>query len=660
MILSNLGALLDSRFEQTQEPRTLHEAIRYHRDSVAVTPPDHSERGKHLSNLAISLLLQARLTGEDPILDEASLVSRQALDLLPTGDPGRAQTLLVLGAAHERRFEQTGNAESLSEGSTAFREAAEDSTAPAQIRISAGRDGGRLAASAGSVDDAVAAYGTAVQLIDEAAWIGIGREDQERLLSQLAGLPMDAAAMAIEAGHLEYAVELLEQGRGVLLARQLEMPAQHAALQERAPDLAERLAELQQALNTPTSSDLIPEDDQPRGTRAALSISGQRNDLARQRDSLIRQIRSQSNLADIVAPPRFSRLREAAAQGPVVILNVSTYRCDALIVSPDEVRLIPLPDLNADEVNERTKALFEAVETSFRDVTPILGWLWDSIVQPIFSGIGITSRPSAGQQFPHLWWCPTGAAVFLPLHAAGHYPDGSLGPDTALDLATSSYTPTLRTLIQLRERHSEPASPENGPLIIAMPRTPGAPDLPDAEKETEDLASRFPSNTHLSGSAATYVTVTEAMRHHPWAHFSCHGAQNLTAPSHGKLLLHDQPLTIQQIMNLHLTDASFAFLSACETYRGGTGIPDEGVTLASALQLAGYQHVIATLWQISGLTAAEISGRVYDQTVRNDNGTTLIAVGSIAAALRAAITALREESPTIPPMYWAAHIHTGP
>ncbi len=31
----------------------------------------------------------------------------------------------------------------------------------------------------------------------------------------------------------------------------------------------------------------------------------------------------------------------------------------------------------------------------------------------------------------------------------------------------------------------------------------------------------------------------------------------------------------------------------------GIRVPDEAITLAAALQIAGYQHVIATLWQIS-------------------------------------------------------------
>jgi CHAT domain-containing protein len=101
-------------------------------------------------------------------------------------------------------------------------------------------------------------------------------------------------------------------------------------------------------------------------------------------------------------------------------------------------------------------------------------------------------------------------------------------------------------------------------------------------------------------------------------------------------------------------------VSACDTSRGGTSIPDEGITLASALQIAGYQHVVATLWQIIGFTATEIAKRLYDQVVTTHDGITEIDGSEVAAALRAAVISLREESPGMPAMYWAPYIHTGP
>ena len=657
-ILSNLGGLLDGRFEQTKDVETLREATGFHRQALAATPPGHSEQGKRLSNLVISLIYQSRARDDDSVLDEALDRCHKALRAMPPGDSGHAQTLQALGGAYAQRYNLTHDNEALDEGIKAFREAADDASAPARIRIQAGRDGGQLAGSAGRTDDALRAFASAVRLLDEAAWVGLGREDQERLLGRLTGLPEDAAAMAITTGRLEYAVELLEQGRGVLLVRQLEAPAQHAALRKHAPELADQLAWIQRALDLPGSDDPVGGDELA-GRPAEANAAGGRAELARQRDSLIQQIRARPDLQDLVAPPPFSRLAAAAARGPVVIINVSTYRCDALIISGGTVQQVPLPELSASSVTGQTEALLGAVDNAPPGLTPVLEWIWDQIVWPVFSQLGLTGALASGWQAPHIWWCPTGIAAFLPLHAAGRYSADGPGPDSALSMAVSSYTPTLRTLIQLRERPAGPISPVSGPLIVAMPETPGADDLPGAETEASDLANRFSRSTCLSGQSATYAAVTEAMGEHLWAHFACHGVQELRAPSRGRLRLYDEPLTIPQLIALDLNSPSFAFLSACETYRGGTLIPDEGITLASAFQLAGYQHVIATMWSVM-ITPEIVARHVYDQILTSTDGTTDLDADAAAAALRTAILTMLEESPGIPPRLWAPYIHTGP
>src|SRR5690349_8750111 len=38
-------------------------------------------------------------------------------------------------------------------------------------------------------------------------------------------------------------------------------------------------------------------------------------------------------------------LREAAADGPIVVINVSWLRCDAIVIQTSGTRVVPLPDL---------------------------------------------------------------------------------------------------------------------------------------------------------------------------------------------------------------------------------------------------------------------------------------------------------------------------
>jgi len=659
MLLTNLGGLLDRRFEHTGDQASLEEALSLHRRAVLITPPDHSNRGPHLSNLGIALLHKARISEDEVDVTQAVTILGEALKAIGTDDPGRALTLYALGAAHARAFE-LGNAAALDLGLAALRQAGDIDGAPAAVRIRADRDRGRLAAAAHAFGAALNGFRDAVRHIEEAAWAGMDRADQQRLLTELNGLPMDAAAMAIEAGRLEEAVELLERGRGVLLARLLEAPGLHALLQAHDPELAGELAWVQNALDASATDRLGAISGQPSSDAQAAGTADRRHRLARQRAEILDQVRQRPELEDLAAAPRLERLLAAAAQGPVVIVNVSQYRCDALIISGDQLRLVPLATLTAEAVAEQVQNLLDGADAVSRaQVNDVLKWTWDQIVGPVLSHLGLTESASSGDEV-HVWWCPTGLSAFLPLHAAGDQErDGRTQAD-ALDLAVSSYTPTLRTLLQLRERQASQAGADSELLIVAMPKTPGLNDLESPEREAVYLALRLPSHTLLKGSSATRDAVAEAMPRHRWAHFSCHGSQDLREPDSGALHLQDGPLTIPQIMRLQLPSPEFAYLSACDTSRGGVGVPDEAITLASALQIAGYQHVIATLWQISGLTATDVMQRVYDQTITEHDGVIDVDIAGAAVALRAAIRSIRDESPELPALYWAAHVHTGP
>jgi tetratricopeptide (TPR) repeat protein len=652
MLLTNLGALLLSRFEQTNDPDALDEAVRMSRDAIAASALQDADRGRYLSNLGVMLVQQAGLSDNISDSHKAIDIISQALSIVPSDDPGRADTLIAMGAARTRAFE-LGDPDAFSPGLDAFREAAGMQNAPAEARIRAGRDGGRLAVSGSSPGDAFGAFADAVRLMDDAVWVGMSRIDQQRLLGELNGLPMDAAAMAIEADHPGEAVELLEQGRGMLLARQLEAPGLHAQLTTVAPEIAQELAWVRAALHD-------TEQDNNPGLPPGRAVAARRSRLAQRHVAILNRLRADPDLRHLVGPPQLEELLAAASQGPVVIVNVSEYRCDALVMSEGQVRTVPLPRLTKQAVAEQVQALLDAADdVRTAEVHDVLSWTWDCVVEPVFTDLGLTTQPPAGQE-THLWWCPTGLTAFLPLHAAGARTSNAHTGDSALYLAVSSYTPTLRTLIQLRQRQPAQEASPSGPLIVAMPKTPGQPDLDSATEEADDIEQRAPVHELLTGTSATRDAVAEAMPHHLWAHYACHGSQELHEPFRGALHVHDGPLSITQIMNLQLPDLVLAYLSACETSRGSTLIPDEGITLASALQIAGYQHVIGTLWQISGISSTNIAKDVYNQIITVNNGITKVDSNAVAAALRSATIELRSKSPDMPAMYWAPYIHTGP
>jgi CHAT domain-containing protein len=242
----------------------------------------------------------------------------------------------------------------------------------------------------------------------------------------------------------------------------------------------------------------------------------------------------------------------------------------------------------------------------------------------------------------------------VPLHAAGRH-DGT--GRSVLDQFTSSYTPTLRLLLHARADAS-PVSRGGPPLIVALPETPGQPPLPGAAVEADDFIRQFSSACQLRGADATVDAVRRLLRYSPLlAHFACHGTQDVIEPSAGRLLFHDGPLSITEIAALRLDAAELAYLSACQTSTGSIQLSDEAITLATAFRLAGYRHVIGTLWNISDRHAPNVARQVYQQLTHSETGG--IQLDGASAALDHAVVALRKRRPT-EPWLWASYIHVGP
>jgi CHAT domain-containing protein len=185
-----------------------------------------------------------------------------------------------------------------------------------------------------------------------------------------------------------------------------------------------------------------------------------------------------------------------------------------------------------------------------------------------------------------------------------------------------------------------------------MPTTPGATDLPDSQREANYLMAGNPDGRVLAGPEATRGAVLSAIPYSTWIHFACHGVQDRAQPSRSRLLLHDGPLTIQEIAASRADQAELAYLSACETFSGGTDLPDESITLATAVQLAGYRHVIGAQWPVADGVAPEMARRVYAGIRENGPADTALAVHD-------AVRALRRDWPDSPAA-WAPYVHVGP
>ena len=242
-----------------------------------------------------------------------------------------------------------------------------------------------------------------------------------------------------------------------------------------------------------------------------------------------------------------------------------------------------------------------------------------------------------------------------------------------MDRVISSYTPTVGALAHAR---TAPAVVAPGAmsrsLIVAMPTTPDLPHegrLTYVPAEAAMLQARLPHPTVLTETptpddtaADQLPTKTAVLEHLPGctvAHFACHGYTDPADPSQSRLLLHDHrrnPLTVAALAPLALDHAQLAYLSACDTARvTNARLLDEAIHLASAFQLAGFPHVIGTLWEIDDAIAVEIADSFYT-ALTNTDGT--LDPDCAASALHHATRTIRDRQPATPYL-WASHIHAG-
>ncbi len=672
--LSNLGLVLTALYERNGAAEDLDDAIAAHRGAVALTPETDVHHAGRSANLSIAL--QARATAEDveaavdharqavagkspgdefwpdalnilglalraraerggPMsdLDEAVEAITAALVATSPGDARLCSRLANLSVAAHDRYRRTGAPEALAQALWACREGVGVTTAPPRMRAGLGARWGHWAAEAREWELAVEGFAAAIALLAEVAGRDLSRHDQEHSLSQLGSPATSAAACCLEIGDARRAVELWEQGRGVLLGQALDIRTDVTDLADRHPADAARFAELRDRL------DALPVEAHQERHRAAV-------ELAR----LIADVRGRPGFERFLLPPPLEELLAVAGDGPVVLINVHSIRSDALILTPDRVDVVPLPEVGPEAVVEHLIEFLDGLEQRAAGeelVVRTLEWLYDAIARPVLDRVGV-DPPASGEPRQRIWWCPSGLLAFLPLHAAGRP-----GAPSVLDSVVSSYTPTLRALRHARRPVDGGA---RSAAVIAMRETPGAGALPGAAEEAAVLRELLGSAaTVLEGPAATRASVLNALPAARWAHFACHGESPPEDPAAGRLLLHDHataPLLVSDVMRLSLEQAELAFLSACETARTGTRLPDEATHMAAAFQLAGYRNVIATLWPIADRAALLVAQATYEALVGSDGPL------DAAGALHRAVRRLRAMAPDRPSV-WAAFIHSG-
>ena len=270
--------------------------------------------------------------------------------------------------------------------------------------------------------------------------------------------------------------------------------------------------------------------------------------------------------------------------------------------------------------------------------------------------------------FPRVHWIGIGHMAAFPFHAAGY---GSCNPPkNTMSCVISSYASSLSARAYAKQKPVALESRSSTLLLVAMPRTPSQSPLPGVEREATSIQHTVQGSIAVKLRKLPPVkTILDDLPLYSSVHFACHGYSDPRSPFRSGLLLcgnepekdfqentRESILTVETISSINTERSQLAFLSACCTAENASLVlMDEGIHLAGGFQLAGYPHVIASLWEANDDLSVEIAKKFYRIVFAESE---IVGHERIAYALHDATLAARRISND--PLAWATTIHFGP
>ncbi|RVD89553.1 uncharacterized protein DFL_000556 [Arthrobotrys flagrans] len=597
-----LGVCYHARYRSNGLSGDLFQAVEMAKVAVRLSSQDQriSKPSAYWFNLGSYMYQQFLFTTEWEDLQTAIGSFEEALRN-PDLDPDeKCMILCQLGDSLVMRFGIKGIAKDLSKAEFVLREAFGTLEASLINRACAARSLANKLAYLERWEESLTAFRGATSLL--ATFNSELMEDkQPSIIESFFGLSRDAAAVALNAGETPLeALTLLERGRGLL-------------------------------------SNSIP---------ITTEISAKE----------VGTLRSTSSLFSYNADEIMSTISE----DKLAVINVSKYGCDAILMEKGRIGVVPLTLLDHEVIDEKARILRIGGESSWG----VLEWLWEVVAVPVLQGFKIYKPPTNGREggsglrdkgksqgpreetpedrLPHIWWITTGQLTQLPIHAAGKHFKSS--GETVLDCVISSYAVSVKAFIQNRQDAvNRTCNFSRKALIASMPKTPGHPPLCFAEREASTVANICQSlnlNTETPDLPYGKDEILKQLQDCQIFHFAGHGLSDPTNPSQSCLLLHDwkrSPLTVEslQALNLHDNPPFLAYLSACSTGSNKVmTLCDESINLISASQLAGFRHVIGSLWEVNDRHCVSVAKIVYETIAEKGLTNFAVALGLHRANVR--------------------------
>ncbi|KAF2469216.1 uncharacterized protein BDR25DRAFT_264442 [Lindgomyces ingoldianus] len=674
--LNNLGNGLAARYASTGNGDDLDAAVSKAEEALTSTPLTHSDRAMRLHNVGNWLAARYWRTGHADDLDAAISRAEEAVASTPFNHSNRAICLHSFGIKLSDRYQRTGDAEDECAALDAFLQSSQCLASAPLERIRGARQALRILTRNGHWDQAHIVSETAVNLLPRVCSRFLSRDDQLHAVRQTSGLAADACSLSLQKGDVDEALRRIEFGRGFILGYLIDGQSDLSELKKTHLNLAKEYERLRLEAFRQVDSD-------ERAIREQLSRA--RQEAERQLGDCERRIRKEPGFEHFLQPPSTEELTACASEGPIVIVNATDIGSDAILVLPSGPKAIALTEITSEAPEAFQKALGRNRAINDRgfqrdiesDVQPehsaeFLSWLWLTCVKPVLQELACYSPSPASDKIQRVWWIGTGAASSLPFHAACQYHNGHINEaESCLGQIIPSYTPTIKALRNARKRSLAVGkfnSKDTSVLIVTMPTTPGQSALSGVVREQEAIAETI-KQAYTIRPPLQHPTADEALRgihESEIAHFACHGCADLMDPSNSHLLLQKNSdsgpvvdrLTVSALMGANPQGRAWlAYLSACSTAEIRVkSLADESIHMASAFQVAGFAHVIGSLWPAGDEVCVRVAKLFYKSLLRRNSTTD--PNRAVAAALRDAVLQVRKEHGSGPSV-WALYIHLG-
>ena len=154
-------------------------------------------------------------------------------------------------------------------------------------------------------------------------------------------------------------------------------------------------------------------------------------------DNILVQMRQKPGFINFLRAESEAYLLSAAQEGPIIVLNVTELRSDAILVMKTRVKTIALPRLSHAEMAKHCSSSTDDNEAK----REFLKWLWKAAVHFLLRELGF--YPKQVHPLPRIWWIGVGLMAKAPIHAPAKFKNGRVQM-TTIQYCLPPYTSTIR------------------------------------------------------------------------------------------------------------------------------------------------------------------------------------------------------------------------